>query len=71
MRQVKEQSSNGSDHKRYAGIYARVSTEDQVKGFSIPTQLEASQKLAHHEGYTLPESHVLIDVTTRKDGKTP
>jgi hypothetical protein len=26
-------------------IYARVSAEDQGKGFSIPTQIEASQKL--------------------------
>ena len=30
----------------YAAIYARVSTEDQGKGFSIPTQIEACQKLA-------------------------
>jgi site-specific DNA recombinase len=46
---------------RYAAIYGRVSTEDQVKGFSIPTQLEACQKLAEHDGYTVPDSHVLID----------
>jgi site-specific DNA recombinase len=46
---------------RYAAIYARVSTEDQGKGFSIPTQIEACQKLAEHEGYTVPETHVLID----------
>jgi site-specific DNA recombinase len=45
----------------YAAIYARVSTEDQGKGFSIPTQLEACQKLAEREGYTVPESHLLID----------
>jgi DNA invertase Pin-like site-specific DNA recombinase len=41
----------------YAAIYARVSTEDQGKGFSIPTQLEACQKLADREGYTVIESH--------------
>jgi site-specific DNA recombinase len=46
---------------RYAAIYARVSTEDQGKGFSIPTQIEGCQKLAEREGYTVPESHLLID----------
>jgi site-specific DNA recombinase len=45
----------------YAAIYARGSTEDQGKGFSIPTQIEACQKLAEREGHTVPESHVLID----------
>src|SRR6266850_213039 len=45
----------------YAAIYARVSTEDQGKGFSIPTQIEACQKLAEREGYTVPEAYVLID----------
>jgi site-specific DNA recombinase len=44
-----------------AAVYARVSTEDQGKGFSLPTQIEACQKLAAHEGYTVPETHVLID----------
>jgi Resolvase, N terminal domain len=39
-----------------AAIYARVSTEDQGKGFSIPTQIEAGQKLAEREGYIVPES---------------
>jgi site-specific DNA recombinase len=46
---------------RYAAIYARVSTEDQGKGFSIPTQIEACQKLAEREGYTVPEAYVLVD----------
>jgi DNA invertase Pin-like site-specific DNA recombinase len=45
----------------YAAIYARVSTEDQGKGFSIPTQIEAGQKLADREGYTVPEAYVLVD----------
>jgi DNA invertase Pin-like site-specific DNA recombinase len=45
----------------YATIYARVSTDDQGKGFSIPTQIEAGQKLAEREGYTVPESHILVD----------
>jgi site-specific DNA recombinase len=38
-----------------------VATEDQGKGFSIPTQIEACQKLAEREGYTVAETHVLID----------
>jgi DNA invertase Pin-like site-specific DNA recombinase len=58
---MKDHVQNGAAHTRYAAIYARVSTEDQGKGFSIPTQLEACRKLAAHEGYAVPESHVLID----------
>jgi hypothetical protein len=35
-----------SNHGRaHAAIYARVSTEDRGKGFSIPTQIDACQKL--------------------------
>ena len=34
-------ASQGEHSLRYATIYARVSTEDQGKGFSIPTQIEA------------------------------
>jgi site-specific DNA recombinase len=45
----------------YAAIYARVSTEDQGRGFSIPTQIEAGRKLADHERYTVSESHILVD----------
>jgi site-specific DNA recombinase len=46
---------------KFAAIYARVSTEDQGKGFSIPTQIDACQQLATREGYTVPEAYVLID----------
>ena len=45
----------------YAAIYARVSTEDQGKGFSIPTQIEGCRKLAEREGYTVPDAYVPID----------
>ena len=38
-----------------------MSTEDQGKGFSIPTQIEACQQLATREGYMVPESYVLLD----------
>jgi site-specific DNA recombinase len=47
--------------RRHAAVYAWVSTDDQGKGFSIPTQIEACQKLAGREGYTVPESHILVD----------
>src|SRR5262249_51181288 len=57
----KEADLNCNKAPQYAAIYARVSTEDQGKGYSIPTQKEACQKLAAHEGYAVPESHVLID----------
>jgi site-specific DNA recombinase len=46
---------------RFAAIYVRVSTEDQGKGFSIPTQIDACQQLATREAYIVPESHVLRD----------
>jgi site-specific DNA recombinase len=54
-------ASNRADLSAYAALYARVSTEDQGKGFSIPTQIEACRKLAEREGYTVPETHVLVD----------
>jgi site-specific DNA recombinase len=46
---------------RLAAIYARVSTEDQGKGYSIPTQIEACQRLAQQEGYLTPDSHIFVD----------
>jgi site-specific DNA recombinase len=45
----------------YAAIYARVFTEDQGRGYSIPTQIEGCQKLADHDGYMVPQTHILID----------
>jgi site-specific DNA recombinase len=58
---MKQESSNGSDHKRYAAIYARVSTEDQGKGYSILTQIDACQKAASEQGYTVSEPYIFID----------
>jgi site-specific DNA recombinase len=52
---------NLTNDMKYAAIYARVSTEDQGKGFSIPTQIDACQQLAARAGYTVPESYMLID----------
>jgi hypothetical protein len=59
MNQVKHQAGNSSDHTRYAAIYARVSTEDQGKGFSIQTQIETCQKLAEHQGDTVPNLMII------------
>jgi len=52
---------NLTNDMKYAAMYARVSTEDQGKGFSIPTQIEVCQQLATREGYRVPESYVLLD----------
>jgi site-specific DNA recombinase len=41
-----------------AAIYARVSTEDQADGYSLPTQIEACQKLAEREGWAVPEAYL-------------
>jgi site-specific DNA recombinase len=39
-----------------------VSTADQAdKGYSLPTQIEACQALAHQEGYSVPDTHVFVD----------
>jgi site-specific DNA recombinase len=50
-----------SNTPRIAAIYARVSTEDQGKGYSIPTQIEACQRLAQHEGYLVPQDYLIKD----------
>lgn len=42
----------------YAVTYARVSTEEQVEGYSIPVQLEGARKKAQEEGYTILEELV-------------
>jgi hypothetical protein len=47
-----------------AAMYARVSTEDQGKGFSIPTQIEAGPELAARAGYTVPQA---IEVALKGD----
>jgi len=42
----------------YAVTYARVSTDEQVEGYSIPVQVEAARKKAQEEGYTVLEELV-------------
>jgi site-specific DNA recombinase len=57
------QSETG--HKR-AVLYARVSTDEQAKGYSLPTQLEACQKYAESAGY-----HVAASFKDDYTGTTP
>jgi site-specific DNA recombinase len=61
MKPSPSQVMNLRSEVKFAAVYARVSTEDQGKGFSIPTQIGAAQQLATREGYTVPEPYVLID----------
>jgi site-specific DNA recombinase len=61
MKPSSSQAMNPTSNMKYAAMYARVSAEDQGKGFSIPTQIDTCHKLAAHEGYTVPEAYVLID----------
>ena len=61
QRARKEATLNRNHDAQYAAIYARVSTEDQGKGYSIPTQIEACQKLAREQGYTVSDTHIFID----------
>ena len=54
MNRAQGQAIQGDQTLRYAAIYCRVSTETQGQGFSIPTQIEASQQLAAGEGCASP-----------------
>src|SRR5262245_11291533 len=56
------QASRQIDTPKLAAIYARVSTTDQAdRGYSLPTQIEACQAMAHQEGYTVPDTHIFVD----------
>ena len=64
MNHTQGHARQGDHPLRYAAIYARVSTEDQARGYSLPSQIEACQKLAEHEGYRVPESYAFSDDVT-------
>ena len=38
---------------KQAAIYARVSTDDQAKGYSLATQIDACQQYAMDSGYSI------------------
>jgi predicted site-specific integrase-resolvase len=60
----KEALINHTSGIKCTAIYARVSTEDQGKGFSTPTQIDPCQKLPQHKGYTVPDPYTCIDEGT-------
>lgn len=45
----------------YAAVYARVSSEEQGRGFSLPTQVEACLEMAKREGYVVPEGYIFTE----------
>jgi DNA invertase Pin-like site-specific DNA recombinase len=51
---------------KYAAIYACVSTEDQADGYSLPSQVEACEKMAAQQGYTVPEAYIFREDYTGK-----
>jgi DNA invertase Pin-like site-specific DNA recombinase len=64
MNHSQRHAAQGEHPLRYATIYTRVSTEDQARGYSLPSQIEACQKLAEHESYCVPGSYVFSDDVT-------
>jgi site-specific DNA recombinase len=54
---VSKKRDNGEGSKR-AILYARVSTEEQMKGYSIPDQLRELRAYAAREGYVVVEEAV-------------
>src|SRR5262245_14177495 len=64
--------ASGLQQDKIAAIYARVSTTDQAdKGYSLPVQIEACQRLAQHHGYTVPEHYIFVDDYTGKSLNRP
>jgi site-specific DNA recombinase len=47
--------------ERNAAIYARVSSEEQVKGYSLDEQVKLGRERAAIDGYSVAEQHVFID----------
>lgn len=52
-------------------ILARVSTEDQKKGYSLPTQIEGCLKLAEREGIVVPEQYIFVEDESGKIMERP
>jgi site-specific DNA recombinase len=46
---------------RLCALYARVSTDEQVDGFSLSTQVAACRALAEQEGYTVTDATIFQD----------
>jgi site-specific DNA recombinase len=58
------QPPDATQAARIAAIYARVSTDDQAQGYSLPTQRQACVALAQEHGYHIPPEHVFSDDVT-------
>lgn len=54
-----------------AAIYVRVSTKDQLDGYSPEFQLEDCKKAVERDGYTLKEGHIFDDSKSGKTDKRP
>lgn len=60
----KQNGNETAPNGNYAVVYARVSSEDQAKGYSLPTQVEECLALAKREGYTVPEGYIFQEDIT-------
>ena len=49
---------NTSQQPQVAAIYARVSSEEQVQGYSIQAQLRACREWAEKHGYTVAKEYL-------------
>jgi site-specific DNA recombinase len=61
MRKPHTKDTSPPTAEKIAALYSRVSTEDQGKGYSIPTQIAACQELARREGYVVPPECIFTD----------
>src|SRR4051794_25948414 len=54
-----------------AAIYARVSTEDQKKNFSLPSQIKECRAYAEEHGFTVEDAHVFTESYTGNSLERP
>ncbi len=57
---------------KYAGIYCRVSTQDQGERFSLPSQLKRLREMAVSDGYAaVKPEHIFVDQFSGKTASRP
>lgn len=60
------------DEKKIAGLYMRVSTEDQVnEGFSLPEQKERLEAYCKLKGYEIGDYYTDEGISAKKGKKRP
>ena len=60
------------DEKKIAGLYMRVSTEDQVnEGFSLPEQKERLEAYCKIKGYEIGDYYTDEGISAKKGNKRP